>query len=93
MPVSIWKRFLGFVKKKYSNSKTRGFCYTVIGDKVPDEFVIAELIKIREHLNVYVSKHYLKTLGFTKLCAYFKKSTVKPLSNLFTQVSKESLCL
>ncbi|MGY4687680.1 IS3 family transposase [Petrotoga sp. DB-2] len=61
-------------KKKHSNSKTRGFCYTVNGNKVPDEFVIAELIKIKEHLNMYVSKHYLKTLGSTKLCAYFRKN-------------------
>ncbi|PNR99528.1 hypothetical protein X928_07200 [Petrotoga miotherma DSM 10691] len=59
-------------KKKHSNSKTRGFCYTVNGDKVPDEFVIAELIKIKEHLNMYVSKQ--KTIGSTKLCAYFRKN-------------------
>ncbi|WP_123821327.1 MULTISPECIES: IS3 family transposase [unclassified Petrotoga] len=60
-------------KKKHTNSKTRGFCYTVNGDKVPDEFVISELKQIKEHLNMYVSKPYLKTLGSTKLCEYFKE--------------------
>jgi hypothetical protein len=58
-------------KKKHSNSKYRGFCYTVNGDKVPDEFVISELKQIKEHLNMYVSKQ--KTLGSTKLCEYFKE--------------------
>jgi hypothetical protein len=58
-------------KKKHSNSKIRGFCYTVNGDKVPDEFVIAELIKIKDHLNMCVSKQ--KTIGSTKLCEYFKE--------------------
>ncbi|PNR96573.1 IS3 family transposase [Petrotoga olearia] len=58
-------------KKKRSNSKIRGFCYTVNGDKVPDEFVIAELKQIKEHLNMYVSKQ--KTIGSTKLCEYFKE--------------------
>jgi len=60
-------------KSKCTNSRIPGFCYTVNGEKVPDEFVISELKQIKDHLNVYVSKHYLKTLGTVKLCEYFKK--------------------
>ena len=61
------------VSPKKSNAKPRGFCYTLFGKKIPDEFVIQKLKEIKPNLNPFNAEIYLKTIGASKLCTYFKK--------------------
>lgn len=59
--------------KKSRVVKPRGFCYTITGEKVPDEFVIDKLKEIKSNINALDENSYVKVMGSEKLCEFFRK--------------------